>query len=369
MKILATGFKGLENVHAEEIKEKINTRILEAKEGKIIFECNENEVYKALLSLLTINRLYLILIEKETKLLEEIYKEVSSFDFSFLINENQTFAVRSVRKGEHKFTSIDINKIVGKAIIDSYFKSTNKKLKVNLKNPNLIFKAYLIDNSFRLTLNITGKSLHKRGYRAVKHPAPLKPTLAACLVRIANVKNGEKIFDPFCGTGTLLFESYFKITNFNPNFFREFAIQKTKIFDKNKFENARKKLLLKVRECNSCIFGSDINKHYIKGVKKARNKLKANCIFPFVCDALRICFKKIDVDKIISNPPYGIRLFRGKSGKIAEKFLQNVKSTNFKKVLIIPSRKWRERIEKNFSVEKIMKIHYGKFTNFIIVFR
>lgn len=367
MKILATGFKGLEKIHESEIKEKIKAKILESREGKVVFEANIKNVYKALISLLTINRLYWVLIEREINELEKIYEVVKNFDFSF-IDKSKKFAVKSVRKGFHDFTSLDVNRVIGKAIIDSYYNSFHKKLKVDLENPDIIFKAYLIDNFFRLTINITGESLHKRGYRSVKHPAPLKPTLAACLVRIAKIKDKEKILDPFCGTGTILFESYFHLSNSNPNIKRNFAISKLNFFDESLFEKIKEKQLRKIKEIKALFFGSDINKLYIRGVKKAKEKLKAKKVFCFVSNALDLNFEKININHLISNPPYGIK-FRTKEKRLAKKFLKLVKNKDFKKTLIIPSLSWRKIIEKEFEIEKKFVVEYGSFTNFIFVFK
>ncbi|ASJ08196.1 DNA methyltransferase [Thermococcus siculi] len=136
--------------------------------------------------------------------LRRIEEFVSELPVERYIKVSESFAVRSFRKGEHKITSIDIARTVGKAIFErlEHFGSP----KVNLDHPAVIFRAELVGDVFFLGIDTTGdSSLHKRPWRVYDHPAHLKASIANALIELAE-PNGGSFIDPFCGSGTIPIE-------------------------------------------------------------------------------------------------------------------------------------------------------------------
>jgi len=142
--------------------------------------------------------------EEPEAALKRIGDFVSGLPLEMHVKVSESFAVRSFRKGEHKITSVDVAKTVGKAIFDRL--SCFGTPKVNLDHPAVIFRAELIGDIFFLGIDTTGdSSLHKRPWRVYDHPAHLKASIANALIELANPDGGPFI-DPFCGSGTIPIE-------------------------------------------------------------------------------------------------------------------------------------------------------------------
>ncbi|ACJ17161.1 Hypothetical N6-adenine-specific DNA methylase [Thermococcus onnurineus NA1] len=142
--------------------------------------------------------------DESERALKRIEDFVASIPVEKYIKVSESFAVRSFRKGEHKITSVDIAKTVGKAIFDRLSRYATPK--VNLDHPTVIFRAELIGDVFFLGIDTTGdSSLHKRPWRVYDHPAHLKASIANALIELAEPDGGSFI-DPFCGSGTIPIE-------------------------------------------------------------------------------------------------------------------------------------------------------------------
>ncbi|WP_456367519.1 tRNA (guanine(6)-N2)-methyltransferase, partial [Thermococcus sp.] len=129
---------------------------------------------------------------------------VASLPVERFVKVSESFAVRAFRKGEHKITSVDVAKTVGKAIFERLERFG--KPKVNLDHPAVIFRAELVGEVFFLGIDTTGdSSLHKRPWRVYDHPAHLKASIANALIELAKPDGGSFI-DPFCGSGTIPIE-------------------------------------------------------------------------------------------------------------------------------------------------------------------
>lgn len=88
--------------------------------------------------------------------LDDIYKRVYNIDWTEWIKENQSFAIRPLRAGEHNFTSIDIGRVAGEAVIKSYQRDKNIRLKVNLDEPDVIVRVEVIFDELIVGIDTTG---------------------------------------------------------------------------------------------------------------------------------------------------------------------------------------------------------------------
>ncbi|HDO20347.1 MAG: THUMP domain-containing protein [archaeon GB-1867-097] len=229
----------------------------------------------------TIHRAVILLalfnIRRDSSGLEDIYHNILKLNsLEDYLNSKVTFAVRCERLGKHEYTSIDIARVAGKALQDSF--PITRRPKVNLDFPSIIFRVDVIGTSCFIGVCTTGdRSLHRRGYRIYDHPAALKSTLAAALIFLSEVSSNSLVVDPMCGGGTIPIECAF----LNPYLKR-------------------------------IIQGFDISPKHIHGAKL--NALAAGVHHKIsfqVADA-----KKLDeivncnIDRIICNLPYGIRVGR-----------------------------------------------------------
>ncbi|KUJ99349.1 MAG: putative N6-adenine-specific DNA methylase [Thermococcales archaeon 44_46] len=231
--------------------------------------------------ILRISSTRLTSLEKE-KALQEIYDFVLNTPIEKYVKVSESFAVRSFRKGEHEFTSVDVAKTVGSAIYDKL--SQFGMPRVNLDHPSVIFRAEVINDVFFLGIDTTGdSSLHKRPWRVYDHPAHLKASIANAMIELAELDGGS-VVDPMCGSGTILIE-------------------------------------LALRGYGGKIIGIEKYKKHLKGAKM--NALAAGVLdrIDFIHgDATKLSHYLDSVDFAISNLPYGLKI--GKKSLIPELYME-----------------------------------------------
>ncbi len=210
--------------------------------------------------------------DEPERALRRIEEFVASLPVERFVKVSESFAVRSFRKGEHKITSVDIAKTVGKSIFERLERFGSPK--VNLDHPAVIFRAELIGEVFFLGIDTTGdSSLHKRPWRVYDHPAHLKASIANALIELAEPDGGPFI-DPFCGSGTIPIE-------------------------------------LALRGYEGRIIGLEKFRKHLNGAKM--NALSAGVLegIEFILgDATRLSEHVSKVDFAVSNLPYGLKIGR-----------------------------------------------------------
>jgi len=353
MKFYATLPPGLEDVASEEIKRlggsieeirKLRGRVFFKGKKKLISELN----YKAR----CIERVILLLVRGFFENLDEIYYAIKKLDFKFL--EGKSFAIRSMRTGEHDFTSIDVARVAGQAVIDSFMENYKKRLRVNLNEPDVIIRVDVVENEFFVGIDTTGDdALHKRWWRVYNHPAHLNSTIACAMIYLSEWKKNENLIDPMCGSGTIPIEAALIGRNIAPGKNRMFAYSKICNCD-----------VPKVKE------GKDIMD--IRGIEKFRKHLDGaikNAESAGVLDT--ISFKLGDATKmdgnydvIITNPPYGLRIA---SKKVIEKlyngFVRSAKECmNDKSRLVVITAE--EKILREAIANKRLSIVHERFVRY-----
>ncbi len=355
MLFLSTTIHGLEDIAAREI-ENFGARILELRSGKVIYKGNEELIYKLNYGAKRIFRIAVILSMGKMKELEDLRKFVRDSDFCI----DDTFAVRTKRKGEHNFTSMDVNAIVGEEILKKC-----PKAKVNLDEPNLTFLCWINDEDFIFTLDTTGNSLHRRGYRVYQHPAPINPVLASLMLDFAGWK-GKKMVDPFCGSGTIPIEAYH---NYNrvPNKFRDFDFSKLIFFDEELWNEIKDEMDKRERNKRLELYCIEKFKKHVKGCKL--NAKNAGAKFYCIHGEAEKLHKFIDSTPfIITNPPFGLRIgSKKKIFKLYEDFAEELEEhfSGTILTLIIPYKKF----EAYFDVLEKREIMYGELQTKIYKFK
>ncbi|MEM0100736.1 MAG: tRNA (guanine(6)-N2)-methyltransferase [Candidatus Methanomethylicaceae archaeon] len=327
MEWFATVNEGLEDIAAKEIQNLLEVKP-ELGKGRVFFKFKDfTPMYLLNFFSRTINKLYLLLERNKVNTIEEIYKIVKSIDYREFIGFNQSFAIRAERIGKHEFSSMDIGKIVGKAVIDSYMEHTGSKLKVDLENPDVEILALLRFDEILIGINTTGEGLHKRRYRVYNHPAALKTTIASSMLMLVEY-NGETLLDPMCGGGTIPIEAAHIARNYPISMFRENYAFKKLIFY-NKIDEERILSIIEKRINHNIyeIYSMDISEKHIKGaIKNAESAKVIDTIKFIIGDALnKNSYSKINPKIIATNPPYGIRSWNIKKiEELYKKFLKNL---------------------------------------------
>ena len=227
-KLIATTAVGLEEIAAQDLRDSFGLPALAGRHGAVSINlqgpASRPEVIDAIKTLnywsRSLNRVGIILCEGRCPDLPACYQLALGADYSSLIDSDQSFAIRPLRKGHHPFTSIDLGRAVGQAVIDSVSEATGKRLTVDLDAPEVMLRAGLHGDEFRLWLDTSGDMpLHRRSYRKQHHPASLMPSLAYLLLRIANWTGGPLI-DPMCGIATIPIEAALYARGIPPGQFR-----------------------------------------------------------------------------------------------------------------------------------------------------
>lgn len=357
MEFIATCTPGLEEISIEELEErfKIKARILH--KGALIFKGKEKHIYQANYLAKTLHRIIILLAKAETKDLDEIYQIAKEIDYSEFILPDQAFAVKSKRSGEHEFTSIDIARVVGQAVIDSYKQSMGKRLKVNLSSPDIRVLCELREKNFWLGLDTTGDSLHKRWYRKYSFITSLRSTIAHSMVILSGIKQNKSLHDPMCGTGMLPIEAFHYLAQ-KPNKYRTFAFEKFSWLNLEYF--VKLKTSHKENEVRASILSSDKNPKVVKLAKENALLGEAEQIKFFVADATKI---KLATEIICTDLPYGIRLRKVNLKKLYTNFFENLKmNTDLEKLVFITAKRCVKFLPKPFpfEIEKIYDLSYGE---------
>ncbi len=363
IKILATTTPGFEEVALEEVEEITGSRGVKKHQGMIGLRGEEEDILKLNYLSKTLHRVLLLLAKFSFSDLDDIYQKLAKIDFSKFINSDQKFAARIQRHGTHNFSSMDVEREVGQAIIDSFKNNTGKELGVNLDNPDIIFRGEVRSENFWISMDTTGQdSLHKRSYRVKNHPAPLKPSIAHCLIRLSEWNRDESFIDPMCGSGTICIEAGLSGNNV-PNFFRDdYDYHDFDFLDSEKFAKMRRKIDRNVKNETLSIFGNDISKKYIEKAKENGKEAGVKINFTHK-DATQI---SLDYDKIVTNLPYGRRLGSKKEvKKLYNDFMSNLLDYSWKKAVILSG---SPNLLSKEDLQETLNIKYGNLPAKALIF-
>jgi putative N6-adenine-specific DNA methylase len=204
-----------------------------------------------------------------------------------------------------EFTTLKIKD----AICDRFRDICSKRPSVNTKTPDMRIVGFLDAHNFTLYLDTSGEALFKRGWRMETGDAPLRENLAAGLLRVSGWKPGTVLFDPMCGSGTILAEAAQMLAGIPPGARREFAFEKFNGFDTKAWQAIKGSIKPNPLPASPTIFGSDISGDMI--IMTRNNLNKAGILFD-------IPLKQIEAQEVkpptgtpgivLTNPPYGERI-------------------------------------------------------------
>ncbi len=195
------------------------------------------------------------------------------------------------------------------AVCDYFMDNYQIRPNVNKQNPDIRILNFLNQHEYSIYIDTSGDTLFKRGYRKDKLEAPLKENLASALVFLSNWQREETLFDPMCGSGTIVIEALMKALNIAPGLFRRFAFEKFTNFYQRDFDQLKHQAKLDIdKSFKPLIYANDIDIRAIKQAKLNLSYMKLGEYIKFNNnDFLKI--KAPDVSGvIISNLPYGVRL-------------------------------------------------------------
>jgi putative N6-adenine-specific DNA methylase len=225
------------------------------------------------------------------------------FDTDHTIRVDVT-AVKSPLKSL-EFTTLKIKD----AVCDRFRDQFNKRPSVNTREPDMRIVGFLDQRNFTIYLDTSGEALFKRGWREETGDAPLRENLAAGLLRVSGWKPGVPLFDPMCGSGTILVEAAQMVQGIPAGARRRFAFEKFRDFDRQAWHDLKTAIKPNPLPSEPTIFGSDISGDM---VAMTRHNLKvAGVLFEVPLKQIEAQEVKAPTEQpgiLLTNPPYGERI-------------------------------------------------------------
>ncbi len=313
MKLIAKTFHGLENVLAEEIQG-IGAQNVNKVNRAVEFEGDKEVLYKANLHLRTAIRILVPIHKFEAKDDKQLYDGVRKYDWSQIMDVNQTLAIDPVVYSElfkhSKFVALKTKD----AIVDQFRDNCGERPSVDVDDPDMRLVIHVAKDNVTISMDSSGDSLHKRGYRGGNHKAPLNEVLAAGMVMLSGWDKKMPLIDPMCGSGTIVMEAVMYARNYPPGLHKEkFGFMGWKDYDEKLWKEIVEKAKDQIENPRLKIFGSDISMKAIDIARESALKFRLNRDIRFSVSS----FEKLEPDypkgMIIVNPPYGERLMKGEN--------------------------------------------------------
>lgn len=305
--LIAKTFMGLEPVLAKELTQ-LGANDIQIGRRMVSFSGNKELMYRANFQLRTAIRILKPIKHFKAKSADDVYDEVKKIDWSQYLSLDKTFAVDSVVFSDEFRHSKFVAYKVKDAIVDQFRETQGKRPNISVANPDIRLNMHIAEYDCTLSLDSSGESLHRRGYRQESVEAPLNEVLAAGMILMTGWQGDTDFIDPMCGSGTLPIEAALIAHNMAPGLFRkEYAFEKWPDFDKDLFDDIYNDDSQE-REYKHHIYGYDID---IKAVNTARLNVKAAGLTSTITIE-EADFKNFtqpaEKSLLVTNPPYGERI-------------------------------------------------------------
>ena len=306
-KLIATCAAGIESIVGNELKHlgyKVNV-----ENGRVRFDGDVADIAKTNLWLRTADRIKIVVGEFTAKTFEELFQGVESLNWEDFLPLDAEFPVagKSQKSTLHNVPSVQA--ITKKAIVTKMSTVYHRRTKLPETGALYPIEVAINKDKVLITLDTTGSSLFKRGYRVNKGGAPLKENMAAALVLLARWYPEMPFVDPVCGSGTIPIEAALIGCNIAPGLKRNFAFEDWDWVDKDIIKQAREQAQAAIKkDIDLDISGYDIDGSMIEIAKE--NAVQAGV--QDVVNFKQMAVKDFKTDKIngviVANPPYGERL-------------------------------------------------------------
>jgi 23S rRNA (guanine2445-N2)-methyltransferase / 23S rRNA (guanine2069-N7)-methyltransferase len=224
--LFATTPKALEAILAEELQT-LGINNIKSTVAGVAFQGDLETAYRTCLWSRTANRILLLLGSFEVKNQDDLYNGVAKINWSEHMEPDDSFAVSFSAKNSEAINNTHFGALkVKDAIVDQMRAKFQKRPSINTDRPSIRINVYLQEQTARLSLDLSGESLHRRGYRDINIKAPIKENLAAALLLRSGwpqiAKQQGSLLDPMCGSGTLLLEGAMIAADYAPGLLRDY---------------------------------------------------------------------------------------------------------------------------------------------------
>lgn len=305
--IIATTTFGLEALVKKELED-LGYKDLKVSNGKIELQGEAKDIAILNIHLRCAERVLIKVGEFKAYTFDELFEKTKALAWENIIPADGEFPVNGKSVKSKLFSISDCQSIVKKAIVErlkqkykvDWFEETGSLYKIEIS----MFKDIAT-----ITIDTSGEGLHKRGYRGRAGDAPIKETLAAAMVKLSYWNPSRLLYDPFCGSGTILIEAAMIGRNIAPGIDREFISQKWDIIGEKVYKDIRREALNAIdNDVELNLIGTDIDKWAIDRAMDNAENIGVFDDIKFLQKDMREVKLDNDYGVVITNPPYGERM-------------------------------------------------------------
>ena len=304
-RLLATCAFGLEAIVKQEL-ETLGCQNINVFDARVYFDGADADIAGANLWLRCADRVYIVLDEFSAQDFETLFQGVKRLPWADMIGKKQAFPVTGDAVRSQLYSVSDIQKIAKKAIVEK-LKETYKIDIFEEIEPAVPVHIAILKDVVSVLINTSGAGLNRRGYRRLNATAPLRETLAAGLLYIARMGD-QPVYDPMCGSGTIVIEAAMMKKNIAPGLQRRFAYEAFGFVNKDVFSSAHEAAKQQIIKDSVPVFGSDVDGEVLS---LCRTHAKTAGVFD------HITIQKADIGEalkgdprgiLVTNPPYAVRM-------------------------------------------------------------
>ena len=309
LRYIAKTFAGMELVVADELQA-LGASDIQLLRRAVSFIGDKALMYKLNYCARTILRILKPLAEFEFKTKEQFYSAVFNIDFEPYLDKNATFCVHAGTNNSIFDNDLYVALLTKDAICDNYRDKYDMRPSVDRENPDVIIDVHVFEDKATISLDSSGESLHRRGYKTTQHNAAINEVLAAGLIALSDWKADCDFVDFMCGSGTLLIEAAMFALNMPAGYYRnDYGFMYWADFDEQLWTNIRQEADNAIKEDFAYkIYGSDKSFRYIKDCKMNVEALRLDDIIELSVESFEETDNRGHETCVIINPPYGERL-------------------------------------------------------------
>ncbi|WP_342387054.1 THUMP domain-containing class I SAM-dependent RNA methyltransferase [Salinicoccus bachuensis] len=311
-KLLANTPMGIERVVADEIEALGYETKLE--NGRVYFEGDEAAIIRTNLMMRTADRIRIIIGDFSVETFDELFEKTKALPWSDILGPAAAFPVTGRSHKSTLYSVPDVQRIVKKAIVEHLKDAFSIRTKLPETGPRYKVDISILKDRAVLTIDTSGDALHKRGYRTGQGEAPIKETLAATMLKLANYDGSNTLLDPFAGSGTIAIEAAMMALNIAPGSNRTFDAEKWDIIPEEEWKHTRMALEEAAHyDRDVRILASDIDPEMIRIARD--NALEVGLLDNIQFETRDIHDLELEERnvQIVTNPPYGERIGEAKA--------------------------------------------------------
>ena len=305
--MVAKTLYGLEEILAEELQQ-LGADNIKTGRRMVSFTGDKAMLYKANFHCRTAIRVLKPIYHFKAKDADTVYEKVKEVAWENYISLDKTFAIDSVIHSDDFNHSKFVAYRTKDAIVDYFMEAQGKRPSVRVNNPDMLINIHISQNDCTLSIDSSGDSLYKRGYRTSQGDAPLNEVLAAGMIMKTGWRGESNFIDPMCGSGTLLIEAAMIALNIPPGVYRkEYAFEKWLDFDRELFDTVYNDDS-REREFAFKCYGSDVSP---VAIEMAETNIRNAGLLKYIDLKVLPLQQYTEVPRpgiMVTNPPYGERI-------------------------------------------------------------